>query len=67
MIKKNKVKFPIKEENDILIENKIIPRDSYYLSKIFNEKLVQSFTDEHIKTIDIKGQEWDIAMLFQSL
>jgi len=41
LIKKKKVKFPIKEENDILIENKIIPRDSYYLSKIFNEKLVQ--------------------------
>ena len=41
LIKKNKVKFPIKEENDILIENKIISRDSYYLSKIFNEKLVQ--------------------------
>ena len=41
LIKKNKVKFPIKETNDILIENKIIPRDSYYLSKIFNEKLVQ--------------------------
>jgi len=41
LIKKNKVKFPIKEVNDIIIENKVIPRDSYYLSKIFNEKLVQ--------------------------
>ena len=41
LIKKNKVKFPIKELNNILIENEIIPRDSYYLSKIFNEKLLQ--------------------------
>jgi nucleoside-diphosphate-sugar epimerase len=48
LIKKNKVKFPIKEENDILIENKIIPRDSYYLSKIFNEKLVQLSKNDYL-------------------
>jgi UDP-glucose 4-epimerase len=41
LIKKNLVKFPINEKNDILIENDIIDRDSYFLSKIFNEKLLQ--------------------------
>ena len=41
LIKKKKVKFPLKEENDTIIENKIIDRDAYYLSKIFNEKLTQ--------------------------
>tara|TARA_Y100000590_G_scaffold439021_1_gene562509 strand:+ start:3134 stop:4111 length:978 start_codon:yes stop_codon:yes gene_type:complete len=41
LIKKKIVKFPLSEDNDILIENKIIGRDSYFLSKIFNEKLIQ--------------------------
>lgn len=41
LIKKKKAKFPLKEENDTIIENKIIDRDAYYLSKIFNEKLTQ--------------------------
>ena len=41
IIKRNKVKFPIKENNEIIIENKINNRDSYYISKILNEKLVQ--------------------------
>ena len=48
LIKKNKVKFPIKELNNILIENEIIPRDSYYLSKIFNEKLVQLSKNDYL-------------------
>ena len=41
IIKKKIVKFPLKENNNILIENKIISRDAYFLSKIFNEKLLQ--------------------------
>ena len=41
LIKKKLVKFPLKETNDIIIENKIIGRDSYFLSKIFNEKFLQ--------------------------
>ena len=41
LIKQKKVKFPISENNNIIIENKIIERDSYFLSKIFNEKLIQ--------------------------
>ena len=41
LIKNNKVKFPIKETNNIIIENNIIKRDAYFLSKIFNEKIIQ--------------------------
>jgi len=41
IIKNKSVKFPLNENNNILIENKIIDRDSYFLSKIFNEKLTQ--------------------------
>ena len=48
LIKKKRVKFPIKETNDILIENIIIPRDSYYLSKIFNEKILQLGKKEYL-------------------
>ena len=41
LIKQKKVRFPISEHNNIIIEDKIIDRDSYFLSKIFNEKLIQ--------------------------
>ena len=41
LIKKKKVKFPISEENFLIIDNEVIDRDSYFLSKIFNEKLLQ--------------------------
>ncbi len=41
IIQEKKVKFPIKESNSILIKNDIIERDAYYLSKIFNEKILQ--------------------------
>ena len=41
LIKKKLIKFPIEEINDIVIENTIIGRDAYFLSKIFNEKFVQ--------------------------
>lgn len=41
LIKNKLIKFPLEEKNNILIENNIIKRDSYYLSKIFNEKLLQ--------------------------
>ena len=41
LIKKKLIKFPIKESNDIIIENSIIGRDAYFLSKIFNEKFLQ--------------------------
>ena len=41
IIQEKKVQFPIKESNSILIKNSIIKRDAYYLSKIFNEKILQ--------------------------
>ena len=41
LIQNKKVKFPLSEKNNILIENKVISRDAYYLSKIFNEKITQ--------------------------
>ena len=41
LIKQKKVKFPISEENFLIINNELIDRDSYFLSKIFNEKLLQ--------------------------
>jgi UDP-glucose 4-epimerase len=41
LIKQKLIKFPIKESNDIIIENSIIGRDAYFLSKIFNEKFLQ--------------------------
>ena len=40
-IKRKNFRFPISEKNPVIINNKIIDRDSYFLSKIFNEKLVQ--------------------------
>jgi UDP-glucose 4-epimerase len=48
LVKQKKVKFPISEKNNIIIENKIIERDSYFLSKIFNEKLIQLSKIDHI-------------------
>ena len=48
LIKRNLVKFPISEKNNIIVENKIIDRDSYYLSKLFNEKITQLSKIEHI-------------------
>lgn len=41
IIQEKKVKFPIKESNNVLIKNDIIMRDAYFLSKIFNEKILQ--------------------------
>ena len=41
IIEEKKVKFPIKENNNVLIKNNIIKRDAYFLSKIFNEKIIQ--------------------------
>jgi len=48
IIKNKIVKFPIGEKNNILIENNIIKRDAYFLSKIFNEKLLQLSNFNHI-------------------
>lgn len=48
IIKNKIVKFPISEKNNILIENNIIKRDAYFLSKIFNEKLLQLSNFNHI-------------------
>lgn len=41
LIKNHQVKFPLKEQNNIIFENDIIDRDAYYISKAINEKLVQ--------------------------
>lgn len=48
LIKNNKINFPIKELNNIILENDIIDRDSYYISKAFNEKLVQFSKINHL-------------------
>ena len=48
LIKKKMIKFPIKETNDIIIENNIINRDSYFLSKIFNEKFLQFSSSNYL-------------------
>tara|TARA_B100001093_G_scaffold493813_1_gene536404 strand:- start:653 stop:1615 length:963 start_codon:yes stop_codon:yes gene_type:complete len=48
IIKRDRVKFPLKEDNEIIIENKIIDRDSYYISKIVNEKLVQFSRSDYL-------------------
>jgi len=48
IIKNKIVKFPLSEKNNILIENNIISRDAYFLSKIFNEKLLQFSNFNHI-------------------
>ncbi len=48
IIKRGRAKFPLKEDNEIIIENKIIDRDSYYISKILNEKLVQFSRSDYL-------------------
>ena len=48
LIKKNKVKFPIKENNDVILESEIINRDAYFISKVFNEKLTQFSKLRHL-------------------
>ena len=48
LIKNKLVKFPIKENNQIIIEKNVIDRDAYYLSKLFNEKLVQLSKSEYL-------------------
>jgi len=48
IIKRGRAKFPLKEDNEIIIENKIIDRDSYYISKIVNEKLVQFSRSDYL-------------------
>ncbi len=39
--KKFKNIFPLKESSDLFVKNKSIPRDSYYLSKLFSEKFLE--------------------------
>ncbi len=41
LIEKRKIKFPLSENNEIIIPNKLINRDSYFLSKFFGEKIVE--------------------------
>tara|TARA_B100002051_G_C16727671_1_gene636265 strand:+ start:1373 stop:2323 length:951 start_codon:yes stop_codon:yes gene_type:complete len=41
LIKTNIAKFPLKEDVDLMINKETYPRDSYYLSKIVGEKIVQ--------------------------
>jgi UDP-glucose 4-epimerase len=48
LIKKKQVKFPIKENNEIILQNNNISRDSYYISKAFNEKLTQFSKLRHL-------------------
>ena len=48
LIENNDVKFPINEKNEIILKNDITGRDSYYLSKIFNEKLTQLSKSDYL-------------------
>ncbi len=48
LIKKNIAKFPLKEEVDLMINKETQPRDSYYLSKIIGEKIVQLSGFDHL-------------------
>lgn len=41
LIQSNKAIFPLKEDVDLVIKNQATPRDSYYLSKIIGERIVQ--------------------------
>ncbi len=41
LIQNKKIKFPLSEDNQIIIPNKLINRDSYFLSKFFGEKIVE--------------------------
>lgn len=36
-----KIKFPLKENNPVILKENLYPRDSYYISKIFGEKICQ--------------------------
>jgi len=48
LIHSKKTKFPIKEDQDLLISSKTIKRDAYYLSKIFCEKILEIKTSNFI-------------------
>ena len=41
LIESKKIRFPISEDNQILIPNNLIKRDSYFLSKFFGEKIIE--------------------------
>lgn len=41
LIENKKINFPLTEDNQIMIPNKLINRDSYFLSKFFGEKIVE--------------------------
>ena len=41
LIKTNNAKFPLKEDVALMVNKETSPRDSYYLSKIIGEKIVQ--------------------------
>jgi UDP-glucose 4-epimerase len=48
LIKNKKIIFPLKENNDLMIPNNIISRDTYFISKLFCEKILQSSKSKHI-------------------
>lgn len=48
LIKKNKISFPLKVNNDLMIPFKITSRDTYFLSKLFCEKILQTSNCEYI-------------------
>ena len=41
LISRKKLKLPAKEDVDLLVSKEVIKRDSYYLSKLIGEKIVQ--------------------------
>lgn len=48
LIDRNLIKFPLGEENDLLVPKNVRPRDSYFLSKLFCEKILQSSNNDYV-------------------
>ncbi len=48
LIDKKIFKLPFSTDNDLLIKKNVIPRDSYYISKILNEKILQLSGLNHV-------------------
>lgn len=48
MIKKNNIKFPLQENNNIELPLIISKRDTYFISKLFCEKLIQSNKNQYL-------------------
>lgn len=48
LIDRKLIKFPLEEKNNLLIPQNVKPRDSYFLSKLFCEKLLQLSSNDYV-------------------